>query len=380
MTNNRNLVAACLSIAVFGFSFGMTYPLLSLILEQRGVSPQMIGLNSAMMPIGILMFSSAIPFVCRTLGAKRVAIIAAVLTAVLMISFNIFTSLESWFVLRLIMGATTSLLFVLSEAWIVSSADESSRGKVVAIYASVLSLSFAAGPAIVSQTGVDGWLPFVIGSVVLMLGVVPLLFIDEGEASEHDQPASDGIFAFVPKAPLLLACVFAFAIFDAATLSLLPIYAMHSGRSFEVAAMALTALIAGNIVLQLPIGYLSDKYSKRLVMLGCAVITTITLLMLPYTINSWGMWPVLIICGAAGYGIYTVALADLGDRFEGQELIAGSSAFATMWGLGALCGSLIGGWAMAGFGADGLPISMAVVYALLGLGLCWRIRVAAKST
>lgn len=344
------------------------------------MSPQMIGLNAAMMPIGILMFSSAIPFVCRTLGAKRVAIIAAVMTAVLMISFKIFTSIESWFVLRLIMGATTSLLFVLSEAWIVSSADENQRGKVVAIYASVLSLSFAAGPAIVSQTGVEGWLPFVIGSVVLMLGVLPLLFIEESEEMEHDEPVSDGVFAFAPKAPLLLACVFAFAIFDAATLSLLPIYAMHSGRSFEVAAMALTALIAGNIVLQLPIGYLCDRHSKRLVLLGCALITTVTLLMLPFTINNWGMWPVLIICGAAGYGIYTVALADLGDRFEGQALIAGSSAFATMWGLGALCGSLIGGAAMAGFGSDGLPVSMAVVYAVLSLGLCWRILLASRKT
>lgn len=378
MTNNRNLVAACLSIAVFGFSFGMTYPLLSLILEQRGVSPQMIGLNSAMMPIGILLFSSAIPFVCRTWGAKRVAITAAVMTAALMIAFKIFTSLESWFVLRLIMGATTSLLFVLSEAWIVSSAQEDNRGKVVAIYASVLSVSFAAGPAIVSQTGVEGWLPFVIGTIVLLLGVVPLLFIEEDAELEHDQTSSDGIFAFAPKAPLLLACVFAFAIFDAATLSLLPIYAMHSGQSFEVAAMALTALIAGNIVLQFPIGYFCDKYSKRLVLLCCAVLTTVTLLMLPFTISNWGKWPVLIICGAAGYGVYTVALADLGDRFEGQELIAGTSAFATMWGFGALCGSLIGGWAMAGYGANGLPASMALVYAILTLGLCWRIWVASN--
>jgi len=100
--------------------------------------------------------------------------------------------------------------------------------------------------------------------------------------------------------------------------------------------------------------------------------------MLPFAIDNWGMWPVLIVCGAAGYGVYTVALADLGDRFEGQALIAGSSAFATAWGLGALVGSLIGGWAMAGFGANGLPVSLAIVYGLLVLGLCWRIWTAAK--
>jgi len=378
MAINRNLVAACLSIAVFGFSFGMTYPLLSLILESRGESPQMIGLNSAMMPLGILLFSAAIPFVCKTLGAKRTAIVCALITALLMISFKIFTSLAAWFVIRLVMGITTSILFVLSEAWIVSSATESQRGKVVAVYASVLSLSFAAGPAIISQTGVEGWLPFVIGSVVLLLGVIPLLFIEE-EALDQEQHNTASVFAFAPKAPLLLACVFAFAIFDAATLSLLPIYVMHNEQSEQIAALALTALIAGNIVLQLPIGYFCDKYSKRLVLIACALITTVTLLLLPFTVTSWMMWPVLIICGAAGYGVYTVALADLGDRFDGQELIAGSSAFATMWGVGALIGALMGGWAMESYGPDGLPNSLGLVYGILVIGLCWRMWLVTRS-
>lgn len=63
--NTRNLVAACAAITVFGFAFGMTYPLLSLILESRGVASDMIGINSAMMPIGILLFSSMIPIAAR---------------------------------------------------------------------------------------------------------------------------------------------------------------------------------------------------------------------------------------------------------------------------------------------------------------------------
>ncbi len=371
--NTSNLIVACLSIAIFGFSFSMSYPLLSLILEQRGVSPQMIGLNSAMTPIGILLFSSTIPFLCKALGAKLTAILSALLTSFLMICFKLFPSIEAWFVIRLVMGLTSSILFVLSETWIVSSATTTQRGRVVAIYASVLSLSFALGPAIVSQTGVEGWLPFLIGAGVILFGVVPLLFFKEIDTIEQDNHSTGGVWAFAPKAPLLLACVFAFAIFDAATLSLLPVYVMHSGQSFEVATLALTALIAGNVVLQLPIGYLSDRYSKRLVLLGCGVITTVTLLMLPFFVNSAGIWPLLVVCGAAGYGIYTVALADLGDRFTGDALIAGSSAFATVWGMGALCGSVIAGWAMAAYGENGLPISMALVYMLLSIGLCYRI-------
>ena len=73
-TDTRNLVAACAAITVFGFAFGMTYPLLSLILESRGVSSDMIGINSAMMPIGILLFSSVIPVAAK----RRVGLQAAI--------------------------------------------------------------------------------------------------------------------------------------------------------------------------------------------------------------------------------------------------------------------------------------------------------------
>ena len=68
-SNWRNLVAACAAISVFGLAFGMTYPLLSLILESRGVGTDMIGINAAMMPIGILLFSSTIPVATRRFGA-----------------------------------------------------------------------------------------------------------------------------------------------------------------------------------------------------------------------------------------------------------------------------------------------------------------------
>ena len=81
--NFRNLFAACAAITVFGFAFGMTYPLLSLILEKRGVSTDMIGVNSAMMPLGILLFSSAIPVLAQRFGARRIAIIAALVMIVI---------------------------------------------------------------------------------------------------------------------------------------------------------------------------------------------------------------------------------------------------------------------------------------------------------
>ncbi len=370
--NLRNLVAACAAICVFGLAFGMTYPLLSLILESRGVSARMIGINSAMMPIGILLFSPVIPIAARKFGSRNVAIAAALATSILVISYKVFDTLESWFILRTLQGMSISTLFVLSEMWIVKFAGSAHRGKIVAIYSSVLSASFGAGPAIISWIGIQGWTPFIAGGIVILLGVLPLCLLREGKLTTQEKSRKTGIIDFAPMAPMLLACVFAFAIFDAATLSLLPVYGIQSGLTLTVSALLLTALIVGNTVLQFPVGWLADKFPHRLVLGGCALVTSLMLLILPTVMGTLLMWPVIILAGTTGYGVYTVTLTSLGDRFEGVDLINGSAAFALMWGVGALLGSVSGGLAMEGFGHHGLPLHLVVVYLMLAAGLVWR--------
>ena len=370
--NIRNLIAACSAICVFGLAFGMTYPLLSLILESQGVSTQMIGINSAMMPIGILLFSPAIPFLSSRYGSRRLAISAAVVTSFLILSYKVFDSLEAWFLLRLLQGMSISTLFVLSEAWIVRFAGSQHRGKVIALYGSILSASFGAGPAMVGWIGIHGWAPFIIGSIVILIGVFPLFLLREQSIPASDESNAAGIFEFAPKAPMLLACVFAFAILDAATLSLLPVYGRQNGMDIQTAALVLTALIIGNTVLQFPIGWLADRFPHRLVLAGCALTTVLMLIILPAVVLSRWMWPVVVIAGACGYGIYTVSLTALGSRFQGVQLINGSAAFAVMWGVGALIGSLSGGWSMSTFGPHGLPYHLAAVYFVLIIGLALR--------
>jgi MFS family permease len=370
--NTRNLIAACAAITVFGFAFGMTYPLLSLILESRGVSSDMIGINSAMMPIGILLFSSVIPFAAKRFGARNVAITAAIVTALVILSYKVFDTLAAWFLIRLVQGMTISTLFVLSEAWIVGSAGDQNRGKIVAIYASVLSGSFGAGPLLISFIGIEGWTPFVLGAAVVAIGAIPFIFIREETHAEPEETHASGILGFAPRAPMLLAAVGTFAVFDAASLSLFPVYGIQNGLDLATSANILTALILGNVLLQFPIGWLCDKFPHRFVLAGCALITALALVFLPGVIDSELKWPLLILMGTAGYGVYTVSLAALGNRFSGIDLVNGSASFALVWGFGALFGSVSGGWAMLGFGPHGLPISLALVYLLLALGVSWR--------
>jgi MFS family permease len=370
--NTRNLIAACAAITVFGFAFGMTYPLLSLILESRGVSSDMIGINSAMLPIGILLISPLIPLLAARYGARNVAIVAALATAMAILSYKAFDTLSAWFLIRLVQGMTIATLFVLSEAWIVGSAGDHNRGKIVAIYASVLSASFGAGPLLISFIGIEGWTPFLLGATVVTLGVIPFIFIREDAQGEPEETRPSGILSFAQKAPMLLAAVGAFAIFDAASLSLFPVYGLQNGLDLASAANILTALILGNVLLQFPIGWLCDRFATRHVMAGCALITALTLLLLPAFISSSLRWPLLVVMGTAGYGVYTVSLVALGSRFKGIELINGSASFAIIWGFGALFGSVSGGLSMLASASHGLPLSLALVYLLLAGGVIWR--------
>jgi MFS family permease len=360
----RNLVAAVAAIAVFGVALGLMFPLLSLIMAERGYSDDLIGLNAAMSPIGILASSLMIPWLARRYGVKPVILGAAFITAVIVVAYKLLWSIEWWFVLRFLQGTSVSTLFVLSESWVVKFAEDGHRGKIVAIYASVLSASFACGPLLISIIGVEGWAPFLIGGAVLVSAMAPLALVREPKVSRRAGDHRPSLLGFIPKAPILLAAVGIFAVFDAATLSLLSVYGLRMGLDIKTASLALTALVAGNVLLQFPIGWLADLYPKRQVMVGCAIATIIGLLVLPFCMGSWLMWPVLLVIGSTGYGLYGVALAELGDRFHGDELVAGSAAFAAMWGIGALIGATVGGFAMTVVGPHGLPLSLALFLVL----------------
>ena len=191
-----------------------------------------------------------------------------------------------------------------------------------------------------------------------------MYLVREPPTLDDDPKAALSTLAFAPKAPILLVAVGLFAIIDAANLGFLPVYGVKKGMDRETAALVLTAFIVGNTVFQLPIGWIADHYPKRKVMAGCAIVTAIASALIPWSFGTLLLWPVLLVCGAASAGIYTVALSELGERFSGNELVAGTASFATVWGLGAHhSGRCSAGWAFQGFGPDGLPSSIAAIFA-----------------
>lgn len=371
----RNLLAAVACVTVFGFALGEMFPLLALLMERAGVSSQWIGLNTAMQPVGILLSGVIVPPLALRFGAKRVLVIAALLAAVIVLIYPFTPIFWGWFVLRVIQGIAVSTLFSISEAWIIQSADGEYRSRVVAVYSSILAASFGLGPALIAVTGIAGLLPFAIGAVVLAAATVPVLSVREPEYSDDDHGASAGsVFSFFVRAPVLLLSVAMFALFDAACLGFLPLYALRKGLDQQTAALTLTILVLGNVALQFPIGWLADHLPKRIVMTGCVVVTAVFTALLPSVMGTPMQWVILMIIGTSSSGMYTVALSEVGERFTGRDLVTGTAAIASMWGAGALVGALLTGWTMQAFGPDGFPYSVALLLALFVAVIAWRER------
>jgi len=367
----RTLIAAIACITVFDITLGLSFPLFSLILEDRGHSAVLIGLVASFGPLGVLAAGPFIPRLTARFGSRRLALACCFLVAVVLLLFRVFESLYIWFPLRFLLGALACVLFAVSEAWIVRSAEGPYRGRITAVYASVLSGGFALGPALLPFTGYQGWAPFIIGAAIMIVAMLPIAFVEIEDRLHHgEKPAS--FFGFFPQAPVILLGVGAFALLDAAVLAFLPLYGISRGLSVDMGALALTVLVGGNFLLQFPIGWIGDHIPRRRVMLACSLITAASCDLLPHVMGHWLMWPVLVLLGACGFGIYTTAIAILGETFKGASLVAGTAAFATMWGLGGMLGPAIAGWSIELAGADGLPFMLSALFVIFSVLLIAR--------
>lgn len=357
------------TVTVFAVAQGLTYPLLSFILERQGTTPGLIGLSAAMTPLGFIVSAPFLPALARRVGAARLAIVCSLLAALALFAIAWQQDVWAWMPLRFLLGIFANPLYVISETWLMSITPASSRGRIMGLYSSIVSGGFAMGPLTLGLVGTQGWPPFVVGVLafiacgLIVLAVVPRLpdMPHDGEA-----PSVGGFFA---RAPLLLFAVLVAAAFEQVVLSLFVVYGAGLGNAEARVASLITCFIAGNAVLQVLLGRAAETFGSMRTMLLCALASLLGCLLLPWFLTSWLIWPLVFAWGGVSFGIYTMALIRLGDRFRGQALIAGNAAFAVAWGIGGIVGSPTTGLVMQLIGAQGLPLSLCALCSLLAVFL-----------
>ncbi|QRM55034.1 MFS transporter [Sinorhizobium sp. BG8] len=342
-----SLVAAISAISAVGIAMGLGLPLLSIIMEKRGISSTLIGLNSAMAGIAAMAAAPVTTRLAHSLGTANTMLAAVVLAAISALGFYYIQNFWLWFPLRVVFHGAITMLFILSEFWINAAAPPRRRGLVLGIYATVLSLGFAAGPLLFSLLGSNGVLPFAVGAGVILLAAVPI-FIARDEGPVIDEKPELHFMRYVFLVPTATAAVFVFGAVEAGGLSLFPVYATRVGFTESQAALLLTSMGLGNVLFQIPLGLLSDHMKDRRALLSImALIGMVGALALPLLAENWILMAiVLLFWGGCVAGLYTVGLSHLGSSLHGANLAAANAAFVFCYAVGTVAGPQVIGAAM----------------------------------
>lgn len=360
-----SLAAAISAITAVGIAIGLGLPLLSIILEKRGVSSTLIGLNSAMAGIAAMTAAPLTTWFARRFGVATTMLWAVLFAAVSGMGFYYAENFWYWFPLRLAFHGAITTLFVLSEFWINAAAPPSRRGLVLGIYATVLSIGFAMGPLIFSVTGSDGILPFLIAAGAILCAAIPI-FIARDESPALGEEPEHHFLRYILLVPTATVASFVFGAVEAGGLSLFPIYATREGFTETQAALLLTVMGVGNMVFQIPLGMVSDRLGDRRPLLAAmAVIGLAGALCLPLLSVSWVLMAVvLLFWGGSVSGLYTIGLAHLGSRLKGSDLANANAAFVFCYAVGTVGGPQGIGAAMDISGNHGFAWAIAIFFAL----------------
>lgn len=375
----RSISAAIASISVVGIAIGLGIPLLSVILESRGYSPSMIGLNTAIAGVASIAAAPLATPIAMRFGVVWTMLAMILLGAVAFVGFYFAQSFWMWFPLRAVLHFALTVLFILSEFWISTCAPPHRRGLVLGIYATVLSLGFAAGPWLFSQIGSTGFLPFGLTFGFVMIAAIPVLLARSESPKIVSEGGKGGFFRYIWIVPTATAAVLVFGAVETGGFALFPIYGQRVGYSEAEAALLLTMIGLGNFMLQIPIGMLSDRIGdRRKLLLICALVGLAGTLAMPLLTVNWHLMAgMLFVWGGVVAALYTVGLAHLGAQLSGRDLASANAAFIFCYGLGMILGPQVIGIFMDVFGPNGFGWALAVFfggYIAIGLG-----RIAAKS-
>ena len=363
------------TVTVFAVAQGLTYPLLSLILERQGTPSGLIGLSAAMTPLGFVVSAPFIPALTRKGGGARLAILCSVLAAVTLAAIAGTQNVWAWMPLRFLLGVFANPLSVISETWLISITPATRRARIMGLYSSLVSGGFAIGPISLGLAGTEGWAPFMVGIVAFLLcGLIMLAVVPRLPTLSYDGEATS-VGGFFALAPLLLFAVFTAAAFEQIMVSLFAVYGAALGSTEAQIVALITCFIAGNAMLQVFLGRVAETLGSARTMVVCALASLAGCVLLPLAFGSWLVWPLVFGLGGVSFGIYTLSLIQLGERFSGQALIAGNAAFAAMWGIGGIIGSPTAGLAMQLIGHQGLPLALGLLCGILALLLInakWR--------
>ena len=338
-------------------SNGLLGTLLTLRGTGLGFSDSAIGLMQSGYPVGSLLGCLVVPRLIMRVGHIRIfAALASIASAAALLHL-VTSDPWSWGVMRLLTGFCFSGLYIVAESWLNGSASNESRGSLLSIYFIVQTGGVTAGQLLLNISDPQGILLFVVVSVLISFSLVPML-VSISATPPYELPERISFVELFRMTPMGLTGSFINGISQAALYVALALYGSAIGLSTSAIGGLIAALTIGGMTLQYPLGRLSDRIDRRLVIVGApglAMPLCIALAMLENpSANIYLLYLLVAFLGGLTLPVYSICMAHMNDHLKPAQVVAASGTLVLILATGMSFGPMLGGLSIELYGPRGV--------------------------
>lgn len=330
--------------------------------------------------VGFLFGSWAAPRMIRRVGHVRVfAALGSLISAILVI-YPVFPDWMVWTALRVLAGFCFSGIYITAESWINNTASNETRGQALSAYMIVQMLGIIASQVLLNLPDSTGFGLFIIPSVLVSLAFMPLLLAPT-PAPAFDSARRVSFRRLFVISPLGCAGMLLTGGVFSAMFGMAAVWGAQEGLTIRQISIFVGALYVGGLVLQYPIGWVSDRMDRRTLIMGLSAVASLvmllaTLLPLPFS----GLIVVAFLLGGITNPVYALLIAYTNDFLPREQMAGASAGLIFLNGFGAIFGPTATGWMMETVGPRGFFLFIGILYvALAGYALYRMTRRAAPT-
>ena len=365
-------------------SIGTTLMGSALLSSLLGVRSQEAGIGAGVMGIAMAMyyvgFVAGIPVMTRVhehMTRRSLFLLSTVVMGFCSAAYGLIVEPTAWLLLRFITGFCIAGCYLVIESWLNDLAHNEIRGKVLGTYVAVAAAGMALGQLILSLVNPSTWVPFAIAGVITGLAWIPLFTVPTGGREHHRRT---GTMTMIEVARIVPSGIIGFVLVgltQGCLLMMASVYAARAGLSASQVALFVGAITAGAVLLQIPVGVLADRMSRRLVMVALCVVSSLLCIVMMNTVP--GTAPAYLLAFALGgfsAPLYALGNAYTHDWLPPGQIVPASSALLSTYSIGAVFGPLLAAAAMTLFGTVGFFWALLVAHSLLAAFMTYRLVVS----
>ena len=339
----------------------MLMPVLTVQLAAQGQPAWLIGLFGAALYLAIFIVTPFTARITRRCGLREIYIATGFAPLLVVGVFVITEAPGMWLLAVAVLGASGGLRWVSAESYVASAATPARRGAVIGAFQTMVGACFVLGPAMLTLTGTTGHLAFQVSAVLLVAGLLCLWGLPALPAAD-DTPVPGAFTRLWRERPLLVLAALLGGFLESGPATFLPVEALDAGLSGRAAAGLVAVLGVGGFVIQFPLGLMADRFPAAS-LLRAMLVAGLGGALLLLLAARWpaALWAAAFLWGAAGGGIYTLAMVTVGHAYTGVALVGATSALVFAFAGGAALSPALTGGVMQVAPSGGFAALMAAV-------------------